>query len=106
MSLFSRISKKILENEIYVDVGLASIIVPFPDTVTIPTTWFRFVSKTDLLRLGENPPYYPDFIGMLTKIRNCTKHDGEEFFLLILADERYMTYSYRSLILHEYFYWF
>lgn len=41
------------------DVGLISIIVPLPDTVTIPATWFRFASKTDLLNLGENPSYYP-----------------------------------------------
>ncbi|CAH1446092.1 unnamed protein product [Lactuca virosa] len=79
--------QKILENEIYIDVGLASVIVPFPDTITIPTTWFRFVSKTDLIDLGENPPYYPDFIGVLKKIRNCTKADREEFILVILADE-------------------
>ncbi|KAL7588139.1 hypothetical protein Lser_V15G39993 [Lactuca serriola] len=79
--------QKILENEIYIDVGLASVIVPFPDTITIPTTWFRFVSKTDLIDLGENPAYYPDFIGVLKKIRNCTKADREEFVLVVLADE-------------------
>ncbi|CAH1424025.1 unnamed protein product [Lactuca virosa] len=75
--------QKVLENEIYVDVGLASIILPLPDTITIPTTWFRFISKAHLLQLGENPLYYP----LSRKIRNCTKHDGEEFILLILADE-------------------
>ncbi|CAI9303423.1 unnamed protein product [Lactuca saligna] len=79
--------QKVLENEIYMDVGLISIIVPLPDTVTIPATWFRFASKTDLLNLGENPSYYPDFIGVLKKMRNCTKRNGEEFVLLILADE-------------------
>ncbi|CAI9263281.1 unnamed protein product [Lactuca saligna] len=79
--------QKVLENEIYMDVGLISIIVPLPDTVTILATWFRFASKTDLLNLGENPSYYPDFIGVLKKMRNCTKRNGEEFVLLILADE-------------------
>ncbi|CAI9303422.1 unnamed protein product [Lactuca saligna] len=43
--------------------------------------------KHDLLNLGENPSYYPDFIGVLKKMRNCTKRNGEESVLLILADE-------------------
>ncbi|XP_042753009.1 uncharacterized protein LOC111888978 isoform X2 [Lactuca sativa] len=51
--------QKVLENDIYIDVGLKSIIQPIPDTTTIPKNWFRFVSKSHLIELGETPPYYP-----------------------------------------------
>ncbi|CAI9280717.1 unnamed protein product [Lactuca saligna] len=80
--------QKFLENEFYIDVGLKSIIQPIPETTTIPKTWFRFVSKSHLIDLGERPPYYPDYIGVLSKIRECTKASGESFVLLILTDER------------------
>ncbi|CAI9295921.1 unnamed protein product [Lactuca saligna] len=80
--------QKVLENDIYIDVGLKSSIQRIPDTITIPKTWFRFVSKSQLIELGEAPPYYPDFIGVLSKIRDCTKANGEPFVLLILSDER------------------
>ncbi|CAH1421159.1 unnamed protein product [Lactuca virosa] len=79
--------QKFLENEFYIDVGLKSIIQRIPDTITIPKTWFRFVSKSHLINLGERPPYYPDYIGVLSKIRDCTKASGESFVLLILTDE-------------------
>ncbi|CAI9285252.1 unnamed protein product [Lactuca saligna] len=36
-----------------------SVIEHIPDTLTIPKTWFRFVSKSHLIGLGETPPYYP-----------------------------------------------
>ncbi|CAH1444105.1 unnamed protein product [Lactuca virosa] len=78
--------QKVLENDFYIDVGLSSVIKPIPNTITIPTTSFRFVSKPQLLELGEHPPYYPDFIGMLSKIRDCTKHDGQPYVLIILTD--------------------
>ncbi|CAI9269283.1 unnamed protein product [Lactuca saligna] len=55
--------QKVIENTFYIDVGLSSIISPLPDTVTIPTTWFRFVSKPQLIGLGENPPYFSSFSG-------------------------------------------
>ncbi|CAH1446867.1 unnamed protein product [Lactuca virosa] len=80
--------QKVLENEFYIDVGLKSIIQPIPDTITVPKSWFRFVSKLNLIQLGETPPYYPDFIGVLSKIRDCTKANREPFVLLILTDER------------------
>ncbi|CAI9266023.1 unnamed protein product [Lactuca saligna] len=51
--------QKFLENEFYIDVGLKSIIQPIRETTTIPKTWFRFVSKSHLIDLGERPPYYP-----------------------------------------------
>ncbi|CAI9274636.1 unnamed protein product [Lactuca saligna] len=51
--------QKVLENDIYVDVGLNSIIQRIPDTITIPKTWFRFVSNPQLIELGEAPSYYP-----------------------------------------------
>ncbi|CAH1413374.1 unnamed protein product [Lactuca virosa] len=79
--------QKFLQNEFYIDVGLKSIIQPIPDTLTIPKTWFRFVPKSHLIDLGERPPYYPDYIGVLSKIRDCTKAGGESFVLLILTDE-------------------
>ncbi|CAH1428184.1 unnamed protein product [Lactuca virosa] len=81
--------QKVLENDIYIDVGLKSIIQPIPDTTTIPKNLFRFVSKSHLIELGETPPYYPDFIGVLSKIRDCTKTNKEPFVLLILTDERF-----------------
>ncbi|CAI9259487.1 unnamed protein product [Lactuca saligna] len=79
--------QKVLENEFYIDVGLKSIIQPIPGTTTVPKTWFRFVSKSHLIELGEMPPYYPDFIGVLSKIRDYTKTNGEVFVLLILTNE-------------------
>nr|KAJ0193861.1 hypothetical protein LSAT_V11C800447680 [Lactuca sativa] len=51
--------QKVLESNFYIDVGLVSVIRPLLDTVTIPTNWFRFVSKEQLLELREQPPYYP-----------------------------------------------
>lgn len=51
--------QKVLENDIYMDVGIASVIQPIPDTITIPSAWFRFVSKTQLMEFGENPPFCP-----------------------------------------------
>ncbi|CAH1421553.1 unnamed protein product [Lactuca virosa] len=79
--------QKFLENAFYIDVGLKSVIEPVPDTIIIPKTWFRFISKSHLIELGETPPYYPDYIGVLSKIRDCTKTNGESFVLLILTDE-------------------
>ena len=90
-----------------------SVIQRIPETVTIPKTWFRFLTKTNIIELGETPPYYPgtslnpphrsisfshtlafyfflDYIGVLSKIRDCTKIGGESFVLLILTDERYL----------------
>ncbi|CAH1421449.1 unnamed protein product [Lactuca virosa] len=51
--------QKVLENDFYIDVGLKSIIQRIPDTITVPKTWFHFVSKSHLIELGEAPPYYP-----------------------------------------------
>ncbi|CAH1451207.1 unnamed protein product [Lactuca virosa] len=87
-----------------------SVIQPIPDTITIPQTWFRFVSKSHLIELGETPPYYPGthhttpshyipvpytvtFTSIQTTLAfyrrsaNCTKASGESFVLLILTDE-------------------
>ncbi|CAI9264105.1 unnamed protein product [Lactuca saligna] len=69
--------QKVLENNFYKDVGLSSVIKPLANTITIPATWFRFASKSQLTELGEHPSYYLDFIGMVSKIRDCTKHDGQ-----------------------------
>nr|KAJ0190099.1 hypothetical protein LSAT_V11C800434990 [Lactuca sativa] len=80
--------QKVLENDFYIDVGLNCVIKPLANTIIIPATWFRFASKSQLTELGEHPPYYPDFIGMLSKIRDCTKHDGQPYVLLILTDDR------------------
>nr|KAJ0217730.1 hypothetical protein LSAT_V11C300147960 [Lactuca sativa] len=44
-----------------------------------------------LIELGETPPYYPDYIDVFSKIRDCTKANGESFVLLILTDESYLT---------------
>ncbi|CAH1421082.1 unnamed protein product [Lactuca virosa] len=79
--------QKFLENDFYIDVGLTSVIKPLAETISIPKTWFRFVSKSQLIELGESPPYYPDYIGVLSKFRDCTKATGESFVLLILTDE-------------------
>ncbi|CAH1424176.1 unnamed protein product [Lactuca virosa] len=79
--------QKVLENDIYMDVGIASVIQPIPDTITIPSAWFRFVSKTQLMEFGENPPFCPDFIGILTKVRDCKKRNGECFVFIVLTDE-------------------
>ncbi|CAI9283145.1 unnamed protein product [Lactuca saligna] len=70
--------QKIVENNIYVDVGLASAIERIPDTVTIPRTWFRFVSEPGLNDFAENPPYLPDFIGLLSRLRECKKECIDE----------------------------
>nr|KAJ0223746.1 hypothetical protein LSAT_V11C200088840 [Lactuca sativa] len=78
--------QKILENNIYVDFGLASAIERIPHTVTIPRMWFRFVSKTALNDFAENPPYLRDFIGLLSRLRECKKRDGESFVVLVLTD--------------------
>lgn len=51
--------QKFLENDFYIDVVLMSVIQPILDTMTIPKTWYRFVSKSRLVELGETPPYYP-----------------------------------------------
>ncbi|CAH1430911.1 unnamed protein product [Lactuca virosa] len=77
-----------LEQDFYIDVGIASIIQPIPDTSILPTSWFRFLPKTQILELGETPPYCPDFIGVITKIKDCIKKDGEPFVLLVLADRK------------------
>ncbi|CAI9277966.1 unnamed protein product [Lactuca saligna] len=74
--------KKFLKNEFYIDVGLQFVIVPIPDTITIPKTWFRFVSKSHLMELGETPPYYPgsddtdisDYIHVPYTVPFTTKH--------------------------------
>ncbi|CAI9281028.1 unnamed protein product [Lactuca saligna] len=79
--------QKVLENDFYIDVGLSSVIKPLANTITIPTTWFCFASKSQLAKLGEHLPYYPYFIGMLSKIRDYTKHDGQPY-VLILTDDR------------------
>ncbi|CAH1421337.1 unnamed protein product [Lactuca virosa] len=79
--------QKVLENDFYIDVGLSSVIKPLANTMTIPTTWFRFASKSQLAELGEHPPYFPDSIGMLSKIRDCTKTYGQPYVLLILTDD-------------------
>ncbi|CAI9280037.1 unnamed protein product [Lactuca saligna] len=57
--------QKFLKNDFYIDVGLISVIEPIPAILTIPKTWFRFVSKSHLIELGETPPYYP-----------CTNHSS------------------------------
>lgn len=54
--------QKVLENDFYIDVGLNSVIKPLANTITIPATWFRFASKSQLTELGEHPPYYPGTI--------------------------------------------
>ena len=51
--------QKVLENDIYIEVGLISVIKPLPDTMTIPKHWFQFVTKSHLMELGEKTPYYP-----------------------------------------------
>ncbi|CAI9281552.1 unnamed protein product [Lactuca saligna] len=77
--------KKVLENDFYIDVGLNFVTKPLPDTITIPTCWFHFTSKEQLTQLGENALYFPDFIEMLSKIINYTKHDGQPYVLVILT---------------------
>ncbi|CAI9291019.1 unnamed protein product [Lactuca saligna] len=79
--------QKFLENDFYIDIGLMYVIQHIPDTIAIPKTWFRFLTKTNLIELEETPPYYPDYIGVLSKIRDCTKVGGESYVLLILTDE-------------------
>ncbi|CAH1446305.1 unnamed protein product [Lactuca virosa] len=79
--------QKMLEQDFYIDVGIASTIQPMPNTSILPTSWFRFLPKKQILELGENPPYCPDFIGVITKVKDCNKKDGEPFLLLVLADE-------------------
>nr|KAJ0221357.1 hypothetical protein LSAT_V11C200058200 [Lactuca sativa] len=78
--------QKVLESDLYIDVRLSSVIKPLSDTMTIPTTWFCFASKSQLAELGEHPPYFLDLIEMLSKIRDCTKHDGQPYVLLIPTD--------------------
>lgn len=51
--------QKMLEQDFYIDVGIASTIQPIPNTSILPTTWFRFLPKKQILELGENPPYCP-----------------------------------------------
>ncbi|CAI9260223.1 unnamed protein product [Lactuca saligna] len=51
--------QKFLENDFYIDVGLMSAIQHIPDTLTIHKTWFRFVTKPNLIDLLETPPNYP-----------------------------------------------
>ncbi|CAI9263702.1 unnamed protein product [Lactuca saligna] len=51
--------KKFLQNDLYIDVGLMSMIEQIPDTLTIPKNWFHFVSKPQLIELGDTPSYYP-----------------------------------------------
>ncbi|CAI9298045.1 unnamed protein product [Lactuca saligna] len=77
--------QKFLENDFYIDVGLMFVIQNILDTLTIPKTWFRFVTDQNLIDLGETPPYYPDYIGVLSKIRDCTKVGWESYVLLILT---------------------
>ncbi|CAI9293828.1 unnamed protein product [Lactuca saligna] len=79
--------QKFLQNAFYIDVGLMSMIEQILDTLTIPKNWFHFVSKTQLIELGDTPSYYPDYIGVLLKIRDCIKVGGESYVLLILTDE-------------------
>ncbi|CAH1450050.1 unnamed protein product [Lactuca virosa] len=78
--------QKVLENDFYIEVGLISVIKQLPDTMTIPKHWFRFVTKSHLMELGEKPPYYPDFIGVLSKIKDCRKQDDEPYVFLLLTD--------------------
>nr|KAJ0224730.1 hypothetical protein LSAT_V11C100043970 [Lactuca sativa] len=42
--------------------------------------FFRFVTKSHLMELGEKPPYYPDFIGVLLKIKDCRKANHEPYW--------------------------
>nr|KAJ0201657.1 hypothetical protein LSAT_V11C600324730 [Lactuca sativa] len=46
--------QKVLENDFYINIGLSSVIKPLANTITIPTTWFRFASKSQLTELGEH----------------------------------------------------
>ncbi|CAI9290022.1 unnamed protein product [Lactuca saligna] len=79
--------QKFLQNDFYIDVGLMSVIEQIPDTLTIPKNWFHFLSKRQLIDLGDTPSYYLDYIGVLSKIRDCVKVGGESYVLLILTDE-------------------
>ncbi|CAI9277384.1 unnamed protein product [Lactuca saligna] len=78
---------KVLENDFYIEVGLISVIKSLPDTMTIPKHWFRFVTKSHLMELGEKPPYYLDFIGVLSKIKDCKKANHEPYVFLMLIDK-------------------
>lgn len=87
------------------------VIEHIPDSLTIPKTWFRFVSKSHLIGLGETPPYYPGthhsfpsdlmsapYTVILTSVQTMLasyqkpettpKREGESYVLLILTDER------------------
>ncbi|CAH1429433.1 unnamed protein product [Lactuca virosa] len=44
--------------------------------MTIPKHWFRFVTKSHLMELGEKPPYYPD----------CRRQNDEPYVFLLLTD--------------------
>ncbi|CAI9271578.1 unnamed protein product [Lactuca saligna] len=79
--------QKVLENDFYIKVGLISVIKSLPDTMTIPKHWFRFVTKSHLMELGEKPPYYPDFISVLSKTKDCRKANHEPYVFLVLTEK-------------------
>ncbi|CAI9269787.1 unnamed protein product [Lactuca saligna] len=69
--------QKVLDNDFYIEVGLISIIKSLLDTMTIPKHWFRFVTKSHLMELGEKQPYYPD----------CRKANHEPYVFLMPIDK-------------------
>ncbi|CAH1428708.1 unnamed protein product [Lactuca virosa] len=78
------IFQKWLDNPIYIAVGMASSITYFPNTLTIPTSWFNFISKNQI------PDYVdqcPDFLGVFVRLVNCTKRNKEPYLLLILEND-------------------
>lgn len=70
---------KVLENDIYINVGIASIITLILVTTVLYTTWFQFVSKAQLLDFGEHPPYCP---GIYTNTWQYIKYLVQPLFIL------------------------
>ncbi|KAL7613873.1 hypothetical protein Lser_V15G05243 [Lactuca serriola] len=78
------IFQKWLDNPMYIAIGMASSITSFPNTLTIPTSWFNFISKNQI------PDYVdqcPDFLGVFVRLVNCTKRNKEPYLLLILEND-------------------
>ncbi|CAH1416411.1 unnamed protein product [Lactuca virosa] len=73
-----------LNNEIYMAVGTASSISPLPDTVIIPIHWFYIITKR---QIPDYKDQHADFVGIFSKLINCTKKDNEPYLLLILKNE-------------------
>lgn len=48
-----------------------SVIEQIPDTLTIPKNWFHFLSKRQLIDLGDTPSYYPGTY-ILSHLIKCT----------------------------------